>query len=131
MPLLGFLPPDDPRIASSVSAIEKELTIDGFVRRYTHVAVDGIAEQEGAFLICSFWLVDNLVLAGRRDDALRLFERLLATRNDVGLLAEQYDPVSRHQLGNFPQAFSHVGLVNSAFNLAGGAEGPAVERARR
>ena len=95
---------------------------NGFIQRYTEdPAVDGMPHGEGAFLACSFWLSDNYALQGRHDDAVRLFERLLNIRNDVGLLSEQYDPVAKRQLGNFPQAFSHVGLVNTAFNLTGGA----------
>ena len=118
MALVGFLPPDDPRVRGTVEAIERELLVDGFVRRYrTEDQVDGLQGSEGAFLACSFWLADNLVLIGRRDDAQTLFEKLLALRNDVGLLAEEYDPAARRQLGNFPQAFSHIGIVNTAHNL--------------
>ena len=120
IPLVGFLPPSDPRVASTVRAIEKELSHDGFVLRYDAAAssdVDGLVGREGAFLACSFWLVDNLQLVGRHDDALALFERLLALRNDVGLLSEEYDPVAKRLVGNFPQAFSHISLVNSAVNL--------------
>lgn len=118
IPLVGFLPADDPRVIGTVDAIQRELTIDGFVRRYqTGNGGDGFKEEEGVFLACSFWLVDNLALIGRKDEARSLFERLLEIRNDVGLLAEEYDPVRRRQLGNFPQAYSHVGLINSAFNL--------------
>jgi GH15 family glucan-1,4-alpha-glucosidase len=118
IPLVGFLPAEDPRVIGTVDAIQRELTIDGFVRRYqTGNGGDGFKEEEGVFLACSFWLVDNLALIGRKDEARSLFERLLEIRNDVGLLAEEYDPVRRRQLGNFPQAYSHVGLINSAFNL--------------
>lgn len=118
IPLVGFLPPNDPRVLGTVAAIERALLHNGLVRRYLPDAtVDGIPGGEGAFLACSFWLVDNLVVSGRRADAERLFEQLLAVRNDVGLLAEEYDPVARRQLGNFPQAFSHIGLINSAMNL--------------
>ena len=118
LPLVGFLPADDPRMRGTVEAIERELTVDGFVLRYdTTETEDGLPPGEGAFLACSFWLVDNLILLGRLDDARALFERLLDIRNDVGLLAEEYDPVSRRFLGNFPQAFSHIGLIDSAFNL--------------
>jgi GH15 family glucan-1,4-alpha-glucosidase len=128
MPLVGFLPPSDPRIRSTVEAIERGLMHEGFVRRYQpDQAVDGLPGDEGAFLACSFWLADNYALLGRRDDAVRLFERLLAIRNDVGLLAEQYDPIRRRMVGNFPQAFSHIGLINTARNLAGGG-GPAEHR---
>jgi GH15 family glucan-1,4-alpha-glucosidase len=129
IPLVGFLPPRDPRVAGTVEAIRRELTHDGLVRRYlTDEAIDGLPEGEGTFLTCSFWLVDNLALLGRWQEACELFEALLALRNDVGLLAEQYDPVERRQLGNFPQAFSHVGLINSAHNLTA-TRGPAKERA--
>jgi GH15 family glucan-1,4-alpha-glucosidase len=121
LPLVGFLPPADKRVLRTLEAIQKELCQDGFVRRYRtdhQGTADGLAGGEGAFLACSFWLVDNLALAGRRDEATRLFERLLDLRNDVGLLSEEYDPSLGRLTGNFPQAFSHVGLVNSAFNLA-------------
>ena len=118
MPLVGFLPPDDPRVIGTVQAVEKNLLRDGFVQRYTQdPEVDGLPHGEGTFLACSFWLADNYELQGRHDDAVRMFERLLAVRNDVGLLSEEYDAIGKRQLGNFPQAFSHVGLVNTAFNL--------------
>jgi GH15 family glucan-1,4-alpha-glucosidase len=118
MPLVGFLPPDDARVIGTVKAIETHLVENGFVGRYTHdPAVDGIPHGEGTFLPCSFWLADNYELQGRHPDAVRMFERLLDIRNDVGLLSEEYDSVAKRQLGNFPQAFSHVGLVNTAFNL--------------
>ncbi|HXI35696.1 MAG TPA: glycoside hydrolase family 15 protein, partial [Burkholderiales bacterium] len=129
IPITGFLPADDPRVIGTVRAIEKDLVVDGLVRRYhTHQADDGLPPGEGVFLACSFWLADNLLLQGRREEARRLFERLLALRNDVGLLAEEYDPAARRFLGNFPQAFSHVALVNTAMNL-GEAEKPAEQRA--
>ncbi|MFG2587053.1 glycoside hydrolase family 15 protein [Streptomyces sp. NPDC048438] len=117
----GFLPPDDPRVTGTVDAVNRELANDGLIRRYSTegASVDGLPGDEGAFLACSFWLVDALNRTGRRDEAEALFERLLELRNDVGLLAEEYDPVARRQLGNYPQAFSHVGLVNSAVDLAG------------
>ncbi|MEU9061212.1 glycoside hydrolase family 15 protein [Streptomyces sp. NPDC048430] len=117
----GFLPPDDPRVTGTVDAVSRELAHDGLIRRYSTegVSVDGLPGDEGAFLACSFWLVDALTRTGRRDEAEVLFERLLELRNDVGLLAEEYDPVARRQLGNYPQAFSHIGLVNSAVDLAG------------
>ena len=118
LPLVGFLPADDPRVQGTVAAIEKNLLNDGLVARYnTRTSVDGLPGQEGAFLACSFWLVDNYVLQGRMDEARALFERLLSLRNDVGLLSEEYDPRECRQLGNFPQAFSHLALVNSAHNL--------------
>ncbi len=116
--LVGFLPPEDPRIRGTVAAVERELFRDGFVARYsTHSGVDGLPPGEGKFLACSFWLVDNYVLQGRAAEATALFERLAGLANDVGLLAEEYDPAARRQVGNFPQAFSHVSLVNSALNL--------------
>jgi GH15 family glucan-1,4-alpha-glucosidase len=117
--LVGFLAAEDPRVRGTVAAIERELLVDGFVQRYpTESGVDGLPPGEGLFLACSSWLVDNLVLLGRRDEARRLYDRLLALRNDVGLLAEQYDPRARRQLGNVPQALSHIALVNSACNLS-------------
>lgn len=131
LPLVGFLPPHDPRIQGTVAAVQRELMVDGLVRRYnTGSSVDGLKGDEGVFLACSFWFVDNLVLQDRRDEARAMFERLLALRNDVGLLAEEFDPVSGRQLGNFPQAFSHLALVNSALNLDN-SHGPAQRRRRR
>jgi GH15 family glucan-1,4-alpha-glucosidase len=128
IPLVGFLPADDPRVRGTVAAIERELMVDGFVARYaTERSVDGLPPGEGMFLPCTFWYADNLALQGRRDDARRIFEQLLSIRNDVGLLAEEYDPAARRQLGNFPQAFSHVSLINSAHNLRR-AGGPARHR---
>jgi len=124
IPLVGFLPADDPRVKGTVAAIQRELMVDGLVHRYPpegSESVDGLPPGEGTFLACTFWLADNLALMGRRDEALAIFERLLTLRNDVGLLAEEYDPASRRQLGNFPQAFSHVALVNTANYLS---EGP-------
>ena len=119
LPAVGFLPAEDPRIVRTVMNIEKRLMGDGFVRRYiTHPGVDGMPEGEGAFLACSFWLVDALVLLGRHEEARAHFERLLGLANDVGLLAEEYDPREKRMLGNFPQALSHVALVNSALNLS-------------
>jgi len=119
IPMTGFLPCSDPRVKSTIEAIQRELTIDGFVQRYrTRRALDGLPPGEGVFLACSFWLADALCLLGRRDEARKLFERLLELANDVGLLAEEYDPASGRLLGNFPQAFSHVALVNTALNLS-------------
>jgi len=119
IPLVGFLPADDVRVIGTVKAIEKHLLENGFVARYsTDPAVDGMPHGEGKFLACSFWLADNYVLQGRGEDATRLFESLLEIRNDVGLLSEEYDSAARRLLGNFPQAFSHVGLVNTAYNLS-------------
>ena len=121
MPLVGFLPAEDPRVAGTVKAIETHLMENGFVARYTQdSAVDGMPHGEGMFLACTFWLADNYILQGRHEEAVQIFERLLAIRNDVGLLSEEYDPVAKRLLGNFPQAFSHVGLVNTAFNLSRG-----------
>ncbi|WP_406161830.1 glycoside hydrolase family 15 protein [Streptomyces canus] len=119
IPRVGFLPPDDPRVIGTVDAVRRELSSpDGFVRRYPTIGdrtgVDGLKGDEGTFVLCSFWLVDALALIGRLNEAHALFERLLALRNDLGLLAEEYDPVQQRQLGNFPQAFSHMGLIQSA-----------------
>jgi GH15 family glucan-1,4-alpha-glucosidase len=122
IPLVGFLPATDPRVVNTVEAIEKSLVDEGFVLRYRTAddgAVDGLTGREGAFLACSFWLVDCLHMIGRIKDAEALFERLLALRNDLGLLSEEYDPVAGRLVGNFPQAFSHVSLVNSACRLTG------------
>jgi GH15 family glucan-1,4-alpha-glucosidase len=118
IPVVGFLPVDDPRVLSTVARIEKRLLRDGFVERYRSASsVDGLEGREGAFLACSFWLADNYVLQGRNEEARKLFEKLLGLRNDVGLLAEEYDPEAKRFLGNFPQSFSHVALVNTALNL--------------
>jgi GH15 family glucan-1,4-alpha-glucosidase len=121
IPLVGFLPAEDPRMIGTVSAIERTLVRDGFIYRYSQDeegrSVDGLPPGEGAFLPCTFWLVDNLALQGRLEEAEAIFQKLLDLRNDVGLLAEEWDPDSRRQLGNFPQAFTHVALVNTAFNL--------------
>jgi GH15 family glucan-1,4-alpha-glucosidase len=115
IPQVGFLPPEDSRVVGTVAAIERDLVVDGLVLRYsTDTGVDALPAGEGAFLPCSFWLADAYVLGGRRDEGKALFERLLALRNDVGLLAEEYDPVARQMLGNFPQALTHMALVNSA-----------------
>jgi GH15 family glucan-1,4-alpha-glucosidase len=131
MPAVGFLPPEDPHIRGTVAAIERELVVDGLVLRYsTEKTEDGLPPGEGAFLACSFWLADAYAMCGRHDDAERLFEHLLSLRNDLGLLAEEYDPRARRQLGNFPQAFSHIGLVNTANNLMSW-RGPAEQRADR
>ncbi|MEV7009211.1 glycoside hydrolase family 15 protein [Streptosporangium sp. NPDC051022] len=120
IPRLGFLPPGDPRVAGTVAAIRRELIEGGFVLRYRPCAedADDPPEREGVFLACSFWLADALALLGRREEARRLFERLLALRNDVGLLAEEYDIVRHRQAGNFPQAYSHVSIINTAAVLA-------------
>jgi GH15 family glucan-1,4-alpha-glucosidase len=120
MALVGFLPATDPRFAATVDIIQRELTVDGFVLRYRPEAsgVDGLPGGEGVFLACSFWLVEVLAMQGKYDGAATLFERLLALRNDVGLLAEEYDPSAGRQLGNFPQAFTHLALVQAALALA-------------
>ncbi|MHB8624125.1 MAG: glycoside hydrolase family 15 protein, partial [Sulfuricaulis sp.] len=115
IPQVGFLPPDDPRVRGTVEAIERNLVVDGLVLRYsTDTKVDALPTGEGTFLPCSFWLADCLVLIGRRDEGEALFERLLALRNCLGLLAEEYDTRERHMLGNFPQALTHMALVNTA-----------------
>lgn len=131
LPAVGFLPPADPRVRGTVAAVERRLLVDGFVLRYdTAEVADGLPPGEGAFLACSFWLADAYVLLGRIDDARRLFERLLSLRNDVGLLAEEYDPRAGRLVGNFPQAFSHIALVNTAHNLTCLAK-PAEQRSDR
>ncbi|MDT0399171.1 MULTISPECIES: glycoside hydrolase family 15 protein [Streptomyces] len=124
IPRVGFLPPDDPRVLGTIDAVRAELGQNGFLRRYTPeaTAVDGLPGKEGTFLVCSFWLADALHMTGRTEEARELFERLLGLANDVGLLAEEYDPVGGRLLGNFPQAFSHIGLVNTALALFGDEE---------
>jgi GH15 family glucan-1,4-alpha-glucosidase len=130
MPLVGFLPIDDERIRGTIAAIERELKRDGFVGRYANdEGVEGVPGHEGAFLACTFWLADCYALAGRTDDARALFTSLLDLRNDVGLLSEEYDIERRRMTGNFPQAFSHVSLIDTARNLAS-EEGPAYHRRR-
>jgi len=131
LPLVGFLPAEDPRMLATVAAIERELTTsEGLVLRYrSDLVEDGLPPGEGVFLPCSFWLVDNLAMVGRINEARALFERLLDLRNDVGLLSEEYDPQTQHQMGNFPQAFTHVALINSARNLTRSG-GPSDHRAR-
>jgi len=128
LPLVGFLPVDDPRMASTLATNERRLMFDGLIFRYdTDQTEDGLPPGEGAFIACSLWFADTLILAGRRAEARAMFERILSLRNDVGLLAEEYDPRAKRQMGNFPQAFSHVALVNTALNLTR-SEGPAEER---
>jgi carbohydrate kinase (thermoresistant glucokinase family) len=118
MPLVGFLPPEDPRVRGTIAAVEQELMVNGFVLRYrTKAGIDGLPPGEGVFLPCSFWLADNYTLQNRHAEASTLFERLLSIRNDVGLLAEEYDPHAQRQVGNFPQAFSHLALIGTALNL--------------
>ena len=129
LPAVGFIRADDARFLGTLDAIERRLLKGGFVLRYdTAHTDDGLPAGEGAFLACSFWLVDAYVMVGRKDQARKLFERLLALRNDVGLLAEEYDPVACRLTGNFPQAFSHVALIGSAYNLFH-ADKPAEQRA--
>ncbi|MFJ4540466.1 glycoside hydrolase family 15 protein [Streptomyces tibetensis] len=122
IPRVGFLPPDDPRVIGTIDAVREELAHNGFLRRYSTVdaEVDGLPGGEGAFLVCSFWLADALHMTGRTKEARELFERLAGLANDVGLLSEEFDPVTGRHLGNFPQAFSHIGLVNTALALFGG-----------
>ncbi len=128
IPLVGFLPPDDPRVEGTVDAIRRELVVDGFVQRYeTEGGVDGLPPGEGAFLPCSFWLADNLALMGRHREARAIFDRLTGLVNDVGLISEEYDPKGERLLGNFPQAMTHVALINTACNLSG-MSGPARTR---
>jgi GH15 family glucan-1,4-alpha-glucosidase len=129
LPLVGFLPPDEPRMQGTIRAIEKTLLVENeFVLRYeSEHGIDGLPAGEGAFFACSFWLVDNYVLQGRYEEARKLFERLLLRCNDVGLLAEEFDPLSGRMLGNFPQAYCHVGIINSALNLSR-QRGPAEKR---
>jgi GH15 family glucan-1,4-alpha-glucosidase len=118
IPLYGFLPADDRRVRGTLEAVRRELLVDGFVQRYRHdesvVSIDGLPPGEGAFFLCSFWFVDNLILLGELDEAIEMFERLLSLRNELGLLSEEYDPKSKRLVGNFPQAFSHIGLINTA-----------------
>ena len=125
--LSGFLPPEDERIRGTVEAVERVLLQDGFVKRYINDNDDGLAGVEGAFIACSFWFVDNLVLIGRKDDAREMFERLVTIRSDLGLISEEYDIQRKRLIGNFPQAFSHIALVNSAYNLEH-ADAPAEQR---
>jgi GH15 family glucan-1,4-alpha-glucosidase len=131
IPLVGFLPATDPRVRGTLRAIERRLLIDEeFVLRYeSQHSVDDLPAGEGAFLVCSFWLVDNYILQGRHEDARRLFDRLLSRRNDVGLLSEEFGPQTGRMLGNFPQAYSHVGLINCALNLSRQV-GPMKDRAK-
>jgi len=119
LPAIGFLPAEDPRIQGTLAAIERRLLRDGFVYRYDQAASDdGLRGKEGVFIACSFWLADAYLMCGRREEAVQLFEKLVSLCNDVGLLSEEYEPESRRLVGNFPQAFSHLALVNTASNLA-------------
>jgi GH15 family glucan-1,4-alpha-glucosidase len=118
---VGFLPPTDPRIIGTVDAIQRELMVDGFIQRYPTSnadSVDGLPAGEGTFLLTTFWLVDNLALIGREKEARDLFERLRSLQNDVGMLSEEYDPSAKRMIGNFSQAFSHLGLIVSASHLS-------------
>jgi GH15 family glucan-1,4-alpha-glucosidase len=125
VPQVGFLPPEDPRVRGTLAAVQRDLSYEGFLLRYrTEERIDGLPVGEGTFLPCSYWLVDALALDGRHDEATELFERLLTLANDLGLYSEEYDPIEKRQLGNFPQAFSHVALINSALNLATSARLP-------
>jgi GH15 family glucan-1,4-alpha-glucosidase len=137
IPLYEFLPPDDPRVRGTLDAVRRDLLVDGFVQRYKHDPdvedIDGLPPGEGAFFLCSFWFVDNLVLLGELDEAVEMFERLLSLRNDLGLLSEEYDPALGRLVGNFPQAFSHIGLINTALLLqralaASDSDAPAAKR---
>ncbi len=131
IPLVGFLPPDDERVLGTIRAVEEHLVRDGFVARYeADQDVDGLPGGEGAFLACTFWLADAHEMAGRHDRAVEIFERLLDVRNDVGLLAEEYDPEERRALGNFPQALSMLSLVTTALNLQSEGRGPTRRRSR-
>lgn len=128
LPVVGFLPADDPRVIGTVEAIQSRLTEDGFVHRYLNLPeLEVLPPGEGAFLLCTFWLADNLALQGRREEAREIFEKLVGLCNDVGLLSEEYAFEERRLVGNFPQAFSHVGLINTARNLTKEG-GPAQER---
>ena len=131
MPLIGFLPANDDRVVGTVRAIQERLIVNGFVRRYdTATHIDGLPGSEGAFIPCTCWLADCLALQGRDAEARELFELVLGVRNDVGLLSEEYDPVRRRMVGNFPQAFSHVSVIGTARNLSRGEVGPADRRRR-
>jgi GH15 family glucan-1,4-alpha-glucosidase len=131
LPLVGFIEPNDPRMIGTVKFVTDTLLHQGFLHRYvTKTAIDALPPGEGTFLLCTFWLADNLALQGRHAEAEEIFERLLSLRNDVGLLSEQYDPIAERLLGNFPQAFSHVGLINTARNLENRG-GPAEDRQKR
>ncbi|HJY39083.1 MAG TPA: glycoside hydrolase family 15 protein, partial [Steroidobacteraceae bacterium] len=130
IPELGFLPPDDPRVLGTIRAIEERLLRDGFVMRYdTEDTDDGLPPGEGVFIACSFWLANAYAMTGRHEEAQRMFDRLLALANDVGLLAEEYDPAAKRLIGNFPQGFSHLSVIVTAFNLAHTAK-PAEQRSR-
>ena len=129
IPQMGFLPVTDPRVRGTIEAIEKNLMVNGFVLRYrTEHVDDGLPAGEGVFLACSFWMVSALKMLGRNDDAKRLYDRLLGLRNDVGLLAEEYDPKAKRLLGNFPQALSHISLINAGFEF-NRASSPGTQRA--
>jgi GH15 family glucan-1,4-alpha-glucosidase len=132
VPAVGFLPGDDPRVIGTIEAIQKQLQVDGFVRRYLtdeDTGADGLSGEEATFIVCTFWLADALCLAGRYDEARQTFERILTLRNDLGLLSEEYDAHKQRLIGNVPQAYSHVGVVNTARNLSKQG-GPAHHRSR-
>jgi len=134
MARMGFLPPTDPRIVSTIEAIQRELVVDGFVQRYATTdgeSTDGLPAGDGAFLLTTFWLADNLALIGRRDEAQEIFERLVGLRNDVGLFSEEYDPTAGRMLGNIPQAFSHLAHIITAAGLTMGDAGPVARRSRQ
>jgi len=129
IPAVGFLPPEDPRVRGTITAIERHLCREGFVLRYdSDKTEDGLPSGEGAFLPCSFWLADNYALAGEMDKAYELFDRLIGLRNDLGLLSEEYDPRAKRLVGNFPQAFTHLSLINTALNLHRPESGPVKQR---
>ena len=131
IPLVGFLSPHDPRVQGTVRRSRRNCVRDGLIQRYSHdgsQSVDGLPSGEGTFLACSFWLADTYVLQGRHTEAEQLFQRLLALRNDLGLLSEEYDTEAKRLVGNFPQALSHLSLVNTAYTLAN-ADGPSQHRA--
>jgi GH15 family glucan-1,4-alpha-glucosidase len=130
LPIVGFLPATDRRMVGTIEAIQRELGVDGFVRRYStgaETGIDGLPPGEAAFLPCTFWLADDLALLGRDAEARAIFERLLGLTNDVGLISEEYDVDAKRLVGNFPQAFTHVALVNTARNLSPG-PGPSEHR---
>ena len=131
IPLVGFLPIGDERVQGTIESVARDLMREGLVSRYRNDEdVEGVPGSEGAFIACTFWYADCLALSGRHDEARSVFERLLALRNDVGLLSEEYDPDARRMAGNFPQAFSHVSLVDTASTLSGRAPSPAERRGR-
>jgi GH15 family glucan-1,4-alpha-glucosidase len=133
IPFYGFLPPDDPRVRGTLEAVRRELLVDGLVKRYRHdedtATVDGLPPGEGTFFLCTFWFVDNLILLGELDEAVEMFERLLSLRNELGLLSEEYDSKRGRLVGNYPQAFSHIGLINTASLLESARRGQSAANA--